>query len=78
MQTGEGKKGYKEIFEEIKKKEGIKEIFIRGLNTRLITNGIQGLMFNILWKYFNGSGQKLIASRNMNLINNNEDVNKNI
>ena len=78
IQTGEGKKSYKEIFEEIKKKEGIKEVFIRGLNTRLITNGIQGLMFNILWKYFNGSGQKLIASRNMNLINNNEDVNKNI
>ena len=78
IQTGEGKKSYKEIFEEIKKKEGIKEVFIRGLNTRLITNGIQGLMFNILWKYFNGSGQRLIASRNMNLINNNEDVNKNI
>ena len=68
IQTGEGKKSYKEIFEEIKKKEGIKEVFIRGLNTRLITNGIQGLMFNILWKYFNRPKIKLIDGGNFNLI----------
>ena len=69
IQTGEGKKSYKEIFEEIKKKEGIKEVFVRGLNTRLITNGIQGLMFNILWKYFNRPKIKLIDGGNFNLIN---------
>ena len=79
VQTGEGKKGYKEIYEDIKKKNGIKEVFIRGLNTRLITNGIQGLMFNIMWKYFNKPQVKLIASENTNLINNNDDeANKNI
>ena len=76
IQTGEGKKSYKEIFEEIKKKEGIKEVFIRGLNTRLITNGIQGLMFNILWKYFNRPKIKLIDGGNFNLINNKSDINK--
>ena len=78
IQTGEGKKGYKEIFEEIKKKEGIKEVFIRGLNTRLITNGIQGLMFNIMWKYFSRNEIKLIDSGNLNLINNKSDINKNV
>ena len=78
IQTGEGKKSYKEIFEEIKKKEGIKEVFIRGLNTRLITNGIQGLMFNILWKYFNRPKIKLIDGGNFNLINNKSDINKNV
>ena len=79
IQTGEGKKSYKEIFEEIKKKEGIKEVFVRGLNTRLITNGIQGLMFNILWKYFNRPKIKLIDGGNFNLINNNNsDINKNV
>ena len=78
IQTGEGKKGYKEIFEEIKKKEGIKEVFVRGLNTRLITNGIQGLMFNILWKYFNRPKIKLIDGGNFNLINNKSDINKNV
>ena len=59
VQTEEGKKGYKEIYEEIKKKEGIKGVFVRGLNTRLITNGIQGLMFNIMWKYFNKTNIKM-------------------
>ena len=76
IQTGEGKKSYKEIFEEIKKKEGIKEVFIRGLNTRLITNGIQGLMFNIMWKYFSRADTKLIDSGNLNLINNKSDIDK--
>ena len=79
VQTGEGKKGYKEIYEEIKKKEGIKGVFIRGLNTRLITNGIQGLMFNIMWKYFNRTNIKIIACEKPNVINNNNDsINKNI
>ena len=79
VQTGEGKKGYKEIYEEIKKKEGIKGVFIRGLNTRLITNGIQGLMFNIIWKYFNRTNIKIIACEKPNVINNNNDsINKNI
>ena len=56
--------------------EGIKEVFIRGLNTRLITNGIQGLMFNIMWKYFSRNEMKLIDSGNLNLINNKSDIDK--
>ena len=76
IQKKKKKKGYKEIFEEIKKKEGIKEVFIRGLNTRLITNGIQGLMFNIMWKYFSRNEIKLIDSGNLNLINNKSDIDK--
>jgi hypothetical protein len=27
-------------------------LFGRGLKTRIITNGCQGLMFAVLWKYF--------------------------
>ena len=78
-QTGEGKKGYKEIFDDITKKEGIKEIFIRGLSTRLLNNGIQGLMFNVMWKYFGKSNVKLLTNGNANFINNfNNNVNKNI
>ena len=69
-QTGEGKKGYKEIINDIIKKEGIKGIFIRGLSTRLLTNGIQGLMFNVMWKYFGKSNVKLLTSGNAKLINN--------
>ena len=78
-QTGEGKKTYKEIYEDIRKKEGMKGIMMRGLSTRLITNGIQGLMFNVMWKYFGRSQMKLLTNGNIKLTNNiNNDVNKNI
>ena len=79
IQTGEGKKGYKEIYEDIKKKEGNKGFFTRGLNTRILTNGIQGLMFNVMWKYFGRPKMKLLNSGNINIINNmNNSDNKNI
>ena len=79
IQTGEEKKNYKEIYEDIKKKEGIKGLFFRGLSTRLLTNGIQGLMFNVMWKYFGRSNVKLLTNGNLNLINNmNNNINKNI
>lgn len=65
MQAGEGKKSYMEIIQEIRKKEGIQGLFFRGLNTRLLTNGIQGLMFNIMWKYFGNSNVKLLKGPNL-------------
>ena len=34
------------------KKDGISGLFVRGLQTRIIANGFQGIMFSILWKYF--------------------------
>ena len=33
-------------------KDGVMGLFGRGLKTRLIANGMQGLMFSVLWKYF--------------------------
>ena len=74
-QTGEGKKNYKEIYEDIKKKEGIKGVFTRGLSTRLLTNGIQGVMFNVMWKYFGRPKVKLLTNENINLINNINNIN---
>ena len=63
----------------LKKKEGNKGFFTRGLYTRLLTNGIQGLMFNVMWKYFGKSNVKLLTNGNANFINNfNNNVNKNI
>jgi len=39
------------------KKDGVIGLFGRGLSTRIITNGLQGLMFNVMWRmgmdYFN-------------------------
>ena len=33
-------------------KEGVTGLLGRGLRTRILANGVQGLMFSVLWKYF--------------------------
>jgi hypothetical protein len=59
-QTSEKSKSYKESINEIvsNKNGGMKELFTRGLTIRLITNGIQGIMFNVMWKYFDNKKNK--------------------
>jgi hypothetical protein len=37
---------------EILKKEGWRGLFGRGLKTRLLANGLQGIIFSVLWKVF--------------------------
>ena len=37
---------------DILKKDGVVGLFGRGLPIRLFTNGIQGVMFSVLWKHF--------------------------
>jgi hypothetical protein len=32
-------------------KDGVQGLFLRGLGTRIIANGMQGMMFSVLWKY---------------------------
>jgi hypothetical protein len=41
---------YGEAAKEIIAKDGIAGLFGRGLTTKLISNGIQGAMFSVLWK----------------------------
>jgi hypothetical protein len=36
--------------QEIIKKDGLAGLFGRGLGTKLITNGIQGILFSVLWR----------------------------
>jgi hypothetical protein len=36
--------------QEIIKKDGLSGLFGRGLGTKLITNGIQGILFSVLWR----------------------------
>lgn len=43
---------YMNVVREVIAKDGVVGLFGRGLKTRLIANGIQGLMFSVLWKYF--------------------------
>jgi hypothetical protein len=41
-------------------KDGISGLFFRGLMTKIISNGCQGLMFSVLWRL----GQDAIDARN--------------
>lgn len=43
---------YGEIVKLIIEQDGIAGLFGRGLQTRLLTNSIQGAVFSVLWKYF--------------------------
>lgn len=47
---------YGEIVKLIIEKDGVMGLFGRGLQTRLLTNSIQGAVFSILWRYFQQVG----------------------
>ena len=50
---GESKElSYPEIVSLILEQDGIQGLLGRGLQTRLLTNAIQGSVFSVLWKYF--------------------------
>ncbi|KIJ62477.1 hypothetical protein HYDPIDRAFT_94471 [Hydnomerulius pinastri MD-312] len=44
--------GYTDAARAIIAADGVKGLFGRGLKTRILTNGLQGLMFSVLWKLF--------------------------
>jgi len=47
---------YQDIVKLIIEKDGIKGLFGRGLQTRLLTNAIQSALFSVMWKYFQQTG----------------------
>jgi len=51
-QTIDRDMSYAEVISFIVQKDGVAGLFGRGLQTRLLTNAIQGAMFSVLWKYF--------------------------
>ena len=51
-QTSEVQITYKQAFDEVIAKDGYQGLFLRGLKTKLMTNGIQGVIFSIAWRYF--------------------------
>lgn len=50
-QTSDVPISYVEAAKNIISKEGIQGLLFRGLGTKIISNGAQGLLFNVLWKY---------------------------
>jgi len=49
---------YLDTVRHVIEKDGLIGLFGRGLKTRLLANGIQGLMFSVLWKYFMDAQQR--------------------
>lgn len=46
---------YAQVVKLIIEKDGLAGLFGRGLQTRLLTNSVQGAVFSVLWKYFQQS-----------------------
>jgi hypothetical protein len=51
-QVHEGEIEYLAAVREIVAVDGLSGLFGRGLKTRIIANGCQGVMFSVLWKLF--------------------------
>jgi hypothetical protein len=52
----ESELSYGEVVAMILEQDGLPGLFFRGLQTRLLTNAIQGAMFSVLWRYFQQTG----------------------
>jgi hypothetical protein len=50
-QTSAERMTYKEVIASVIEKDGIQGLFLRGLQTKLLTNVIQGVAFRVIWKY---------------------------
>jgi len=51
-QVNETRIGYLDAARAVVVTDGIRGLLGRGLKTRIIANGAQGLMFSVLWKMF--------------------------
>jgi hypothetical protein len=51
-QTSKKQITYREAFHEVVQKDGYSGLFFRGLKTKLLTNGVQGVIFSVAWRYF--------------------------
>ncbi|GBG29110.1 Solute carrier family 25 member 38-like [Hondaea fermentalgiana] len=43
---------YPEAFRQVVAKDGLSGVFFRGLQTKILANGLQGMLFTVLWKQF--------------------------
>lgn len=41
---------YPEVIKKVIQEDGVMGLFGRGLSTKIVSNGVQGLMFSVLWK----------------------------
>lgn len=43
---------YPEVVRRVIQESGVRGLFFRGLETKILANGMQGILFSILWKHF--------------------------
>ena len=43
---------YPEVVRRVIQESGLRGLFFRGLETKILANGMQGILFSILWKHF--------------------------
>ena len=43
---------YPQVVQRVLAESGVKGLFFRGLETKILANGLQGILFSILWKHF--------------------------
>lgn len=48
---------YPEALKQVVDEDGVSGLFLRGLQTRILVNALQGALFAVAWKYF----QELLA-----------------
>lgn len=65
-QTSQEVLSYRATVKNVIANDGIAGLFGRGLKIRIITNGISGLMFSVMWKLFNDSFDKKPAPTQAN------------
>jgi hypothetical protein len=52
------KSGYVDIARRIIAAEGLQGLFTRGLETRILANALQGMLFSVLFKYFDSGATR--------------------
>jgi len=50
-QTGHHSASYSDVIREIIAKDGLQGLFFRGLSTKIISNGVQAMLFTVVWRY---------------------------
>ena len=43
---------YPQVVKSVIAESGVQGLFLRGLETKILANGLQGILFSILWKQF--------------------------
>jgi len=51
-QSSEEALSYPQVVRNVIKESGIKGLMFRGLETKILANGLQGILFSIMWKHF--------------------------